>query len=106
MDQILHMERLGRMGARSCLQRDMWLLRVSPGGKTEAHLPLRELAAARVGRARAEVALFLQSWGAQELASLKGPCNRVVRSPETHKWLGLWGCTYICSAWTTGFGAH
>lgn len=67
MDQLLRMERLGRMGAQSCLQRDMWLLRVVPGGKTEAHLSLRELAAARVGRARAEMALVLQSWGTQEV---------------------------------------
>lgn len=49
MDQILRMERLGRMGAQSCLQRDMWLLRVVPGGKTEAHLSLRELAASQGG---------------------------------------------------------
>lgn len=67
MDQILRMERLGRMGAQSCPQRDMWLLGVVPGGKTEAHLSLRELAAARVERARAEMALVLQSWGTQEV---------------------------------------
>lgn len=106
MDRILHMERLSRMGAQRCLQRDMRLLRVVPGGQTDAHLPRRELAAARVGRARAEMAPIPQSWGTQELAPLKGPCNWVARSSETHEWLGSWGSPYICFALTTGFGAR
>lgn len=91
MDRILHMERLSRMGAQRCLQRDMRLLRVAPGGQTDTHLPRRELAAARVGRARAEMAPIPQSWGTQELAPLKGPCNWVARSSETHEWLGVLG---------------